>query len=181
MLKRASSGANGYKKRKRKKNGVSTSSSVLELLDNPPNKLRFMPVWHTNVEDPTSLRRSAVPIPSEPPIQEALETEQEDFVATVSVVSSAPGLSNREKRNNSVSCNPMQMTDRFQRISPLTFLNRQGRSHGFRFGQQSWMNSCVTTVFQNTCPRPNVPIVPMSWEFTGALIAPLQGYIVLPA
>ena len=66
MLKRGASSKSTFKRRKRKRNGVSTSCSVLDAFDTPLEEPELMQVWHTNAEDPCTSWQSAVPIPSEP-------------------------------------------------------------------------------------------------------------------
>lgn len=85
---------------------MSVSRSVLNLVDNASDNFRLMPVWHTNVEDPTSVRRSTIPVLPEPPLQDVpmVETEGEDFVATVPVVDSVPKRPKR-KQGDGVSSN----------------------------------------------------------------------------
>ena len=96
---------------------MSVSCSVLELADDAPGTFPLMPVWHTNVEDPTSVRRSTVPVLPEPQLQDVpmVETGGEEFVATVPVVSSVPKGPKRKQRNDGVSCDATRMTS-----SPLT-------------------------------------------------------------
>lgn len=108
MLKRGSSESN-HNKRKRKKNGISSSTVLLGCpvgtpLSKPKKSLR---AWHTNVEDPFTIRRSAVPIPRGFQDQgaEVSEAGGEDFVATVPVVKSAPKKPKRKRGNDSVSHN----------------------------------------------------------------------------
>jgi len=85
-------GETTLKKRKRKRNGISTSSSVLELVKAPPSKPQLMQVWHTNTEDPFTLRQSMVTIPSEPRIEgahagaEGENTRAESFDTTAPVL-----------------------------------------------------------------------------------------------
>ena len=116
MSKRASETV-AYNRRKRKKNGTSASSSFLVPVDAPPSQpKKLMQVWHTNVEDPCAVRRSAVPISSEHRGQgdiaaegEHAEAEGEDFGATKPAFLSASGRPKRPRRkrgNDSVSRSP---------------------------------------------------------------------------
>ena len=108
MLKRGASETT-FNKRKRKKNGISSSTSLLGRPVNPqPGKpKKSMRAWHTNVEDPCTIRRSAVPIPCEPQDWEAEVTEAggEDFVAAVPASESVPKKPKRKRGNDSVSPN----------------------------------------------------------------------------
>ena len=92
---------------------MSVSSSVLELADDTPRTtFPLMPVWHTNVEDPTSVRRSTVPVLPKPQLQDVpmAETAGEDFFATATVVSSVPQRPKRKQRSNGVSCGVTRAT-----------------------------------------------------------------------
>ena len=138
MSKRASSRNDLFKKRKRKKNGMSASSSVLELPDSPSNEPQLMSIWHTNVEDPTSVRRSKVPVSSEPPSQGSpMETGEEGFVVPAPVVGSVPVPPKRKQKNDSVSFHVIQMTRPSQQISLLTSFNRRRWRHGLCSGRRS--------------------------------------------
>ena len=106
MSKRGAS-ETSYNKRKRKKNGISSSTSLLGgPVDAPPSKpKKSMRAWHTNVEDPYTVRRSAVPIPCGHQDQgvEATEAGGEDLTTTVSVLESTPKKPKRKRGNDSVS------------------------------------------------------------------------------
>lgn len=119
MSQRLASKPHIYGKRKRKKNGVSVSRSVLERVSATPINLPVMPVWNTNVEDPTSVRRSTVPVLPELLLQDipVAETEGEEFV-TVPVVDSIPRRPKRKQGNNSVSCNATRATG----FPPVNFI-----------------------------------------------------------
>lgn len=101
MSKRVASETQAYTKRKRKKNGISKSSSVLELTTyTPRNSSQFMRVLHTNVEDPSSVRRSAVPRQPKPENKQVpTETYEEDFATSAPV----PEQPKRRQENDSVS------------------------------------------------------------------------------
>lgn len=64
-----------------------------------------MRAWHTNVEDPCTIRRSAIPIPHGRQDQGAEVTEAggEDFVAAAQVFEPAPKKPKRKRGNDSVS------------------------------------------------------------------------------
>lgn len=65
-----------------------------------------MRVWHTNAEDPTSTRRSTVPILPKPPSQDVpVETEGEESWVDIPDVDSIPQRPRRKQANDSVSCN----------------------------------------------------------------------------
>lgn len=109
MSKRGTGDTGTFKKRKRKRNGVSFSSSVLDPVDTPPPKPRLMRVWHTNVEDPSMSRRSVVPIPPEPQLEgprlEEVDPRVEGEGSEVTESTSIPVLvqPKRKRGNNSVS------------------------------------------------------------------------------
>ena len=111
MSKRGPGGTRVLNTRKRRKNGVSTSSSVLDLVDTPSDIPQVMRVWHTNAEDPTTSRQSAVLIPSEPQIKEQnTEAGGGDFEAIAPVSRTVPVKPKRRLANNSVSPNPNDST-----------------------------------------------------------------------
>ena len=104
MSKRDASGSTS-RVRKRRKNGITSSSSVLDVFDTLPNKPQLMRIQHTNTADPTTSRQSVVQIPSEPPTEEAnTESVGEASDIFVSLASAAPVRPKRKKgNNNSVS------------------------------------------------------------------------------
>jgi hypothetical protein len=107
MSKRGPDGTRALKTRKRRKNGISTSSSVLDPVDTPPDKPQVMRIWNTNAEDPTTSRQSTVPIPSEPQIKEQnTEAGGGDFEAIAPASRAIPVKSKRRTVNDSVSPNP---------------------------------------------------------------------------
>lgn len=97
------------KKQKQKKNGISSSSSVLELTDT--SQPWVMQVWHTNVEDPLVFRRSVVPIPSGPQLEgmntgakgSYTEADQEDFNVIALAADVVHARPKRKRGNNGVS------------------------------------------------------------------------------
>jgi hypothetical protein len=121
MLKRGRGGFSSSKTRKRKRNGVSTSSAVLDFGGSeaeiacqpaaqpfiPSGNTQVMRVWHTKVESPFASRKSTVLVPSEPPTGEANDEgcrgDSEDTPEALSVVPSRP---RRKRGNDSVS--PLQ-------------------------------------------------------------------------
>jgi hypothetical protein len=106
MLKRGPSKALSARARKRKRNGVSTITSVLDFTDVSPDKTELMRVWHTNVEDPSASRKSVVPVPSEPQAGEA-DTEVWEDIEVITPASNSTSAQPKQKRgkrgNNSVS------------------------------------------------------------------------------
>jgi len=103
MSKRDASGST-FKTRKRRKNGVSSSSSVLDAFDTVPSKPRFMRVWHTNTTDPTTSRQSVVQISSEPHVEEANTESIEETSGTFTPpVNTIPARPKRKRGNDSVS------------------------------------------------------------------------------
>ena len=96
-----------YNKRKRKKNGISSSTSLLgRPVNAPPSKpKKSLRAWHANVEDPCTIRRSVIPIPSGRQDQgaEATEAGIEDFVGASPVLESGPKKPKRKRGNDSVS------------------------------------------------------------------------------
>ena len=107
-MKRGASSTNQFKKRKRKRNGVSTSTSVLNLAGTPSGKPQLMHIWHSNIEDPCTTRQSTVPIPSEPQVEQAQAEEAdagewEDVQDSMLVQSPAPARPKRKQGNDSVS------------------------------------------------------------------------------
>lgn len=109
MSKHLASKPHVYGKRKRKKNGVSVSRRALGLVNTniTPNNFPLMPVRSTNVEDPTSVRRSTVPVLPELLLRNlpVPDTTGEDFAGAVPVVDSIPERPKRKQANTSVSCN----------------------------------------------------------------------------
>ena len=109
MLKRGHSENQAHMKRKRKRNGVSTHSSILVPVDPPPPKTsKVMQVLHTNLEDPHTVRKSTVPI-SRGHQGQKLNTKalgddigEDDFVA-ITPVASRTARRKRKRRNDSVS------------------------------------------------------------------------------
>jgi hypothetical protein len=170
MSKRTASEAQTHTKRKRKKNGVSKSCSVLEPVPHTvpmATSSRLMPVFHTNAEDPSSVRRSTVPVLSKPQSQRVLtETDGGDF----STVLPTPVRSKRRRKrgNDSVSRHIMQATDRVRHAQLLSPFDRRRWRCGFYFGQRYWKNLRVTTAFRSTHPHLNVLVVSMNWERTDA-------------
>ena len=104
------------RKRKRKVNGISRSS---EILDTPPEILRapqsrpdFMRVWRTNAETPAVVQKSSTPIPNLLAEQVVRFREGSNAVGTPlapvelpAAVDTSPetALPKRKTRNNSVS------------------------------------------------------------------------------
>ena len=65
-----------------------------------------MRVWHTNVEDPSTLRKSLVPVPSEPRAEGAgteVWEDIEDITPAWSSASAQPKRKRGKRGNNSVS------------------------------------------------------------------------------
>jgi hypothetical protein len=90
-------------KRKRRKNGLSASSSVLGVVETPPSQPHLMRVWQTNTEDLSTSRLSQVPIPSKPQIEEAsTETIGEDVNGIAPAVKKARVRPKRRRGNDSV-------------------------------------------------------------------------------
>ena len=86
------------KKRRWRKNGISTSVTVMDV---PTDKPQLMRVWHTNTEEPGVSRQSVVPISSEPQVQEEdMQVVGENFGVIASVVKAKP---KRRRGNDSVS------------------------------------------------------------------------------
>lgn len=87
---------------------MSTSSSVLKFIDEPSGEMQAMRVWHTNVEDPFTFRKSMVVVPSEPQARgadvEGCTEDVESIVSTLSLVQAKP--KRRLRGNDSVSCIP---------------------------------------------------------------------------
>lgn len=103
MSKRTASGIT-LKGRKRRRNGISTTASVLDVLDTPLSEPQLMQVWHTNTTDPTTSRKSAVPIPLEPQIGGVnAGLVEESFDAIAPEVGTVPVRPKRKYGNNSVS------------------------------------------------------------------------------
>lgn len=76
------------KKRRWRKNGISTSVTVMDV---PTDKPQLMRVWHTNTEEPGVSRQSVVPISSEPQVQEEdMQVVGENFGVIASVVKAKP-------------------------------------------------------------------------------------------
>lgn len=96
MSKRVSSEGQFHKKRKHKKNGVSTSSLLLDPVDAPPSKSRLMWVLHMNIEDLHTVRRSTIPISrghrgqgaDARAVGQDVEVLEEDVVVTVPMLDS---------------------------------------------------------------------------------------------
>ena len=113
MLKHVSSEGQFHKKQKRKKNGVSTSSLLLDPVDALPSKLRLMRVLHTNVEDPHMVRQSTIPISrghrgqgaDARAVGQDVEVLEEDIIVTVPMLDSGSVRPKRKQGNDSVSYN----------------------------------------------------------------------------
>lgn len=106
MLKHGASGT--HKTRKQRKNGISSSSLLLDVVDTdtPLTKPQLMQVWHTNTADPTTSRQSTVPIPSESHVQvkeASTKCQGEFFNTTVPTVTTIRARPKRKRGNNSVS------------------------------------------------------------------------------
>ena len=107
MLKRGASSTNTFKKRKRKRNGISTSSSILDPVDT--EKPQLMSVWHTNAEDLSTSRQSMVQVPFEPQIEGPQvegtysEVAGEDFEVIAPTRRKVPVQPKRKRGNDSVS------------------------------------------------------------------------------
>ena len=105
-------------KRKRKRDGVSTHSSLLVPVDAPPSTSKHMRVFHTNVEDPYSIRKSTVQISSGHQGQgsdakpEGDDVGGDDFVATVPAVGRVRARPKRKRRNDTVSRDEYDSTAR---------------------------------------------------------------------
>lgn len=105
MLKRGANEAS-LSKRKRRRNGVSASSSVLDTADTQPGQPHLMRFWHTNAEDPATPRLSEVPIPSKPQIEEAnIENMEENVSYVASAVKKTRARPKRKRGNDSVGYN----------------------------------------------------------------------------
>ena len=109
MSKRGHGESQAHTKRKRKRNGVSTQSSILVPVDTPPPKTsKVMQVLHTNLEDPHTVRRSTVPISRGHQGQESNTKALGDDIGGDDFVAAAPAASRttrpkRKRRNDSVS------------------------------------------------------------------------------
>jgi hypothetical protein len=105
MLKRGAHEAT-LSKRKRRRNGVSASSSILDIADTQPGQSHLMRFWHTNAEDPATSRLSEVPIPSKPQIEEAnIENMEENFSYVASAAKKTRARPKRKRGNDSVGYN----------------------------------------------------------------------------
>ena len=61
----------GLTTQKRRKNGISSRTVVLALIETPPSKSQVMEIWHPSMLDLTMSRRSVVPLSSGPKTEEA--------------------------------------------------------------------------------------------------------------
>ena len=106
MSKRGPGGAS-LGTRKRRKNGLSTSSSTLDGPGVLSTKRQFMQIWHTNAEDPAAMpRKSEVLLPTEPQIMEDAGAAGENFASIPPEESTAAPRPKRKRGNDSVSHSP---------------------------------------------------------------------------
>lgn len=106
MSKRPASKVATPRRRKRRWNGVSTSSQTLDLVE-PPDLTETMRVWHVNTEDPAAIRMSSAPIPNlqnptPAPVEQAVQFEE----ATGATGKPPAPKRKRKNRNDSVSTYP---------------------------------------------------------------------------
>ena len=172
-------GGTTLKGRKRRKNGISSSSAILGLSNDHLGKPQYMPVWHTCTSDPTVSQQSTVPISSKPRVEEdeSAKSMEETFDATMfdvttSVMSTQPKW---ERGNDSVSRCPMVLN------CSANLLNRQRWRCGYHFDQQYWTSSSVMMASKKIRPFLNVPAVFQSPDNIDVAIALPQYFIVLPA
>ena len=126
MLKRGPGKSPVRKTRKRKKNGISRSSLVLDLVDPPTDKPQLMRVWHRNVEDPCTSRQSVVVIPPEPQTGEmSIEGSREEIEATAPASSAAPTRPKRKRRRGNDSVSQRRWFRTLPMVPILTPLNRR--------------------------------------------------------
>lgn len=100
------------KRRKRKRNGISTSTEVLDVVG-PSAPTEAMDIWHTNTEEPAVVQKSSAPIPKfeypHPADQVELFGEALDTADTLPAISARP---KRKTQNNSVSaCSHSNFSD----------------------------------------------------------------------
>ena len=96
MFKRPASTPTTAQMRKRRKNGVTTSRTVLEPVETPPALTQGMRVWHINVKEPRVVRKSVIPLqPEVAGVQ--LEDQALDQVEAVTV-EAGTGVGGKRKR-----------------------------------------------------------------------------------
>ena len=103
MSKRLASNNPPPKGQKRNRNGVSVTKQELSFSSPPPE---VMLIWHANVKEPTTTRKSNAPIPrsqSPPPVEQAVRFEELDVVDMRNPIGACPKRPKQKTRNDSVS------------------------------------------------------------------------------
>jgi hypothetical protein len=104
MSKRVLAGTLPRKPRKRRKNGVSMRSELLEPTEATPSGAPPMRVWCTNAEDPLTTRKSRVQVPRKPRSPEiGVVAGDVEFITIESASNPDPARPKRKKKNDSVS------------------------------------------------------------------------------
>jgi hypothetical protein len=108
MSKRSSSKVTLPKQRKRRRNGISMHSEVLEPPSptSPPNSVGTMPIQHTNVGNPKArITFAAMPSSPKPPVERTIQFEErfEDAFHYPGAPPKAAARRKRKRRNDSVS------------------------------------------------------------------------------
>ena len=80
MLKRGASGFGLKTQQKRRKNGISSHTVILDLADTPPSKPQVMRVWQMSTSDLSTSQVSVIPIPSGPKTEEPSTKFAEDSI-----------------------------------------------------------------------------------------------------
>lgn len=100
--------------RKRVKNGISSSSQVLRFDSNPTE---VMDIWHMNTGEPTTVRKSSIPIPLQRPPSAERVVQFEEVSDAMYVQPAVPACPKPKHRNDSVSHNIPPITKRSQHPS----------------------------------------------------------------